>query len=136
MIFGGLARYPFSVEATGPTSCRVMLSDTQDPAVVGHFDLPTTVATALETVLAARAAGDRTGPKGRRAGEGQQKAPPALRAPAPSQLGVADELAKLADLHDKGVLERRGVHRTEGEALVVVEKSGSAWPLCSGTTTG
>ena len=50
MIFGGLARYPFSVEATGPTSCRVMLSDTQDPAVVGHFDLPTTAATALETV--------------------------------------------------------------------------------------
>lgn len=101
MIFGGLARYPFSVEATGPTSCRVTISDTQDPAVVAHFDLPTTAATALETVLAARAP---VIERGRRAAElaNANKAPAAV--PASSHLGVADELAKLADLHEKGVL--------------------------------
>ena len=44
--------------------------------------------------------------RGRRAAElaKANKAPAAAPAPAPSQLGVADELAKLADLHDKGVL--------------------------------
>jgi hypothetical protein len=100
---GGLARYPITVEATGPTSCRATICDAQDPSLVGHFDLPTTAVTAVEAALLARA---KLVEQGRRAMERANSAKPlpAAPSPAPAQLSMADELAKIADLHDKGVL--------------------------------
>jgi hypothetical protein len=100
---GSLVRYPITVEATGPTSCRASIRDTQNTLLIAHFDLPTTAATAVEAALFAR---ESVVAQGRLAIEREKsrKPLPAAPPPAPSHLGVADELAKLADLNEKGVL--------------------------------
>jgi len=50
-IHGGITRYPFTVTETSPSSCRVTVSDTQDPAISAAFDLPETPASVLHEAL-------------------------------------------------------------------------------------
>ena len=102
MIYGGLARYRLMVEATGPTSCRATISDRQDPAIIEHFDLPNTTTATVKAALVARA---KVIESGRRSPTlANNKSPDAMLSAPSSRLGIADELAKLADLHAKGVL--------------------------------
>jgi hypothetical protein len=103
IIHGGLARYPLTAELTGPTSCRATICDTQDPAIIGHFDLPNTAAAAVEAALLARATVVEAGRRSL-ALANNSKSPDAVLSPPSLRLGIADELAKLADLHAKGVL--------------------------------
>ena len=102
---GGIAHYPLSIEPMGPNSCRATIRDIQDPSIVGHFDLPNTAATLIEAALLARSHITEGGRR-RLAAGGPSNTSPASQspAPAPAQLGIADELTKLADLHEKGVL--------------------------------
>jgi hypothetical protein len=95
-IHGGLARYPLAVEAVGASSSRVTISDAQNPAIRGHLELPNTVAGALKRALLARAGVVRAAQTALTVVHNQT--------PRSSRLGIADELAKLADLRDKGVM--------------------------------
>jgi len=83
-VHGPLSRYPMSVIATGSGSCRVTMTDSQDDSVKATFDLPRTPATGLSRALATYAA----------------KVPPRVTA----LVGVADEIAKLKELHSQGLL--------------------------------
>lgn len=92
--YGGILRFPLEVESTGTSSCHVVIRDSQDPSVAAGLDLPDTPASILEAALgldyAARVAGfvGRSNPV----------------SPVPGNAYVADELAKLAELRDSGVL--------------------------------
>ena len=96
LIHGGLARYPLTVVATGAASCRVTISDAQNPTISGHFDLPNTVHGAIERALLARAGAVKAGQTALTIVHNQPH--------RSSRLGIADELAKLAYLRDKGVM--------------------------------
>ena len=95
-VHGGLARYPLKVEARGTVGSRITISDAQNPTIRGHFDLPNTVPGAVNRALTARAGAVAVAKKGLEVVH-KQAAPS-------SRLGIADELAKLADLRDKGVM--------------------------------
>jgi hypothetical protein len=103
LIHGGLARYPLTVEATGPNSCRATICDALDIGVIGKFELPNAGVGEVNAALLARA---KVVDMGRRslALANKSETPNSVRTAPSSLVGVADELAKLADLHVKGVL--------------------------------
>jgi hypothetical protein len=96
LIHGGLARYPLTVEGGGSASSRVTISDALNPAIRAHFDLPNTAPGTVKRVLLARAGAVAAGQNALTVVHNQT--------PRSSRLGIADELAKLADLRDKGVM--------------------------------
>ena len=51
---GGLANHSIDIEATGPSSCRVLIRDIQKPLEAASFELPENAATELETALKER----------------------------------------------------------------------------------
>jgi Short C-terminal domain len=53
-VVGGIGRFAFDVESTGPKSCRVVLRDQQDETIRTSFDLPDTPADKFEAALASQ----------------------------------------------------------------------------------
>jgi len=102
-------QHPFEVTETGPASCHVTIRDTQDPAISAGFDLPLTPAAGIRKALAGYVTATITAQERSSAIQrGPQIHDTAAHPPAPSPIGptlsVADELAKLAQLRDAGVL--------------------------------
>ena len=104
----------------GPNSCRATIRDIQDPSIVGHFDLPNTAATLIEAALLARSHITEGGRR-RLAAGGPSNTSPASQSPAPAraQLGIADELTKLADLHEKGDSPTRSSPATRRDCSIL-----------------
>ena len=89
---GGLIRVRSSVTKTGSNSCRVTFTDTQEPSVTATFELPLTPAADITRALVTYSP--------------RLVAPP-RKVIAPrviTQLGVADEIAKLGELRSQGLL--------------------------------
>jgi hypothetical protein len=90
---GGLARYRLAITETAANSCHVVMTDLEAPGFVANFDLPDTSAATLSTKL----------PRPQPMTAIRRPTTPIHASPLPA-LGIADELAKLADLHTKAVL--------------------------------
>jgi hypothetical protein len=102
-------QHPFEVTETGPASCHVAIRDSEDPAISAGFDLPLTPAAGLRNALAGYVTAAITAQERASAIQrGPQIHDAAAHRSAPSPIGptlsVADELAKLAQLRDAGVL--------------------------------
>jgi hypothetical protein len=128
--YGGIARLPLEATSTGFASCHVTIRDTQDPTIIAAFDLPHTPVDMLraalgtsraapsgESVTTGLAPRNADGEKDAMAQPNQESLPlinqdptlrPSLsqppRAPPSPPASILDEIKKLAELRDSGIL--------------------------------
>ena len=121
-IRAGFVRNPFEVTETGPGSCHVTIRDTQDPAITAGFDLPLTPAAGIRKALASYVTATITAQERSsaiRQGAQIQDTPAHSPTPAPigPSLSVADELKKLGELRDSGLLTDDEFAKQKAELL-------------------
>jgi hypothetical protein len=99
---GGLNRYPMVITESNPYTCHVTMTDTEDLNVTWNFDLPDTPGATLRADLFSRrrlydflAAQPRSPRHAARDSQVEVASPP---------LGIAEEIAKLGQLRESGLL--------------------------------